>query len=379
MSARSSRKSESIVQFAQQSERLSLLSQSSEAQDGEKTAAVGARFITPKDPVIELANGDRLPAVPLAEAQKLNELKDKIEDEDCRKDTSAPANLRQAEEQVQEAAKLSHTQDPNPQNDQLSEAEGAPLRSAVPPSRTDPLFPPLPLYGPPTLARSLQCTVFQVTSFFLSLSFLAVIVVGSAFTSLPLMFRHIGARLICANPDSWRPFHWEEKRRRKARKESQRAWKHKKRQRNSIVKPDNKDDEENTANSEQFIPTEGGKDPLVCDASYYARRVGLDIEEYKVQTEDGFIINLWHVYNPSQYTPASAEERGYGKPEVFQNGEDGGGRNYASRNGGRRRYPVLMMHGLLQSAGAYCTNDDDSLAFFLAKRYEAPDRLHSES
>src|SRR5271155_3847729 len=26
-----------------------------------------------------------------------------------------------------------------------------------------------------------------------------------------------------------------------------------------------------------------------------------------------------------------------------------------------------LMHGLLQSAGAYCTNDDDSLAFFLCK------------
>ena len=32
-------------------------------------------------------------------------------------------------------------------------------------------------------------------------------------------------------------------------------------------------------------------------------------------------------------------------------------------------YPVLMIHGLLQSSGAYCTNDDDSLAFFLCKRY----------
>ena len=30
---------------------------------------------------------------------------------------------------------------------------------------------------------------------------------------------------------------------------------------------------------------------------------------------------------------------------------------------------MLMMHGLLQSSGAYCTNDDESLAFFLCKRY----------
>jgi pimeloyl-ACP methyl ester carboxylesterase len=29
---------------------------------------------------------------------------------------------------------------------------------------------------------------------------------------------------------------------------------------------------------------------------------------------------------------------------------------------------VLLIHGLLQSAGAYCTNDEDSLAFYLAKQ-----------
>ncbi|EER36978.1 triacylglycerol lipase [Histoplasma capsulatum H143] len=38
----------------------------------------------------------------------------------------------------------------------------------------------------------------------------------------------------------------------------------------------------------------------------------------------------------------------------------------ASADGGRR-YPILMLPGLLQSAGAFCVNDDDSLAFFLAK------------
>ena len=370
MSASPSPKSESAVQFAQQSERLSLLSQGSDGQDGEKTAAVEARFITPKDPVIELASGDRLPAVPLAEAQKLNELRDNIENEDGSKEALARGSLRQAEEQVQEAAKLLHAEDSNPADGRPTETEGAPLRSAVPPSRTDPLFPPLPLYGPPTLLRGLQCNVFRVTSFFLSLSFLGVIVVGAAFTSIPLMFRHIGARLTFKNPDSRRPFYGEEKQRRKVRKELQRAWKHKKRRRNGTEKTSTKDDEENAEDSEQFVPTEGGKDPLICDAAYYARRVGLDIEDYKVQTEDGFIISLWHVYNPKEYTPASAEQRGYGRPEVFKEGKNEVDGNYHSRNGGRRRYPVLMMHGLLQSAGAYCTNDDDSLAFFLAKRYE---------
>ena len=112
---------------------------------------------------------------------------------------------------------------------------------------------------------------------------------------------------------------------------------------------------------------------MICDLGYYARRVGLDVEEFKVQTEDGFIISLWHVYNPKEYKPVSAERRTYRKPEVFlshhvadsrENGISG-----SQYKDGNRKYPVLLVHGLLQSAGAYCANDDDSLAFYLCKRY----------
>ena len=31
------------------------------------------------------------------------------------------------------------------------------------------------------------------------------------------------------------------------------------------------------------------------------------------------------------------------------------------------KYPVLLMHGLMQSSGAFCVNDENSLAFFLCK------------
>ena len=31
------------------------------------------------------------------------------------------------------------------------------------------------------------------------------------------------------------------------------------------------------------------------------------------------------------------------------------------------KYPVLLLHGLLQSSGTFCVNDDSSLAFFLCK------------
>jgi hypothetical protein len=31
------------------------------------------------------------------------------------------------------------------------------------------------------------------------------------------------------------------------------------------------------------------------------------------------------------------------------------------------KYPVLLLHGLLQAAGTFCVNDDSSLAFYLCK------------
>lgn len=101
---------------------------------------------------------------------------------------------------------------------------------------------------------------------------------------------------------------------------------------------------------------EGGRDKLIPDIGYYARRVGLDVEEYKVETEDGFIISLQRVFDPED-PPADAivVEDGYGNPIKW-------GKK------GRRKYPLLLMHGLLQSSGAFCVNDDDSLAFFLCKR-----------
>ena len=101
---------------------------------------------------------------------------------------------------------------------------------------------------------------------------------------------------------------------------------------------------------------EGGPDKLIPDIRYYARRVGLDMEEYKVETEDGFIITLQRVFDPED--PPSDEnivEDGYGNPIEWN-------------KKGHQKYPILLMHGLLQSSGAFCVNDDDSLAFSLCKR-----------
>jgi hypothetical protein len=103
---------------------------------------------------------------------------------------------------------------------------------------------------------------------------------------------HIWLRLTFRDPDARQPFHVEEKKRRFKRREVERAWVKSKKQRRSQSESSRGE----TAQSERrYEPTEGGPDPLVCDATYYERRVGLDIEEFKVQTEDGFVIAPWQV------------------------------------------------------------------------------------
>lgn len=362
------------AEFRRHAEKLSLLPPDSDDEKTRETSAVEAKFITPQDPIIETADGNRLPPVPLPEAIKLNDLKEKVER--CSHEETGGERVRTDGDRPPGAADL-------PQDGAASNGFGqqgkplrqynlpeAPLGGASPSQQTNPLFPQLPLYGPPTILRNLQCFSFRISSFFLSLTFLGTIVLGSAFTSIPLMLRHIAFRLTFRDPNARRPFHEEEKRRKKERRHKAREWKHQRRRKNKYPKIVDNSEEEGVYDRE-YQPTEGGDDPVVCDVAYYARRVGLDIEEYSVQTEDGFIIKLWHVYNPSEYTPASAAHRSHRAPEVFSASHVTNGHGYGSSEtqfgSGKQKYPVLLVHGLLQSAGAYCTNDDDSLAFFLCK------------
>lgn len=368
-------KAHAALDFVHKAEELSLLHPKSQndEQGMAKTTAVEAKFITESDPVIELASGDRLPAVPLTEAQKLNELKDVLEGRDSRSDDTAAGGLRQEKQKERAAAQRATfaKDEPESLSSPRRDKAGVPLQKSLPPSLTNPLFPPLPLYGPPSLLRTLQCYIFRITSFFLSLGFLAVIVLGSGFTSIPLMCQNIWMRLQFKDPKSRRIFYQEEEKRRKERREAEKAWTRDRKHRKCNTEKQS-DREEFAGRSEDYNPTEGGKDPLICDVGYYARRVGLDIEEFKVQTEDGFIIDLWHVYNPEEYTPASKEDRQFRKPDVFYEDTDEDNGTPMSRSKRGKKYPILMMHGLLQSAGAYCCNDDDSLAFFLAKRFVFP-------
>ena len=356
------RRTSTAIKFTLQSEKLSL--QAHNAKD-EESKAVEARFITPQDPVIQTDSGARLPAVPLKEALELNRLRDQLEGRSTQSGCQNP-HLKD-DESVDKSSQAESTQ---------SERPDASLRNAIPPSRTNPLFPELPLYGPPSLMRDIQCIGFRCSSAILSLAFLGVIVLGSAFTSIPLMFRHIGIRLTFRDPDARRPFYEEEKRRQQIRNEEASEWKHKRRRGGSSSNAENGNDEEEAGEKEEeFEPTEGGKDPLVCDVGYYARRVGLDAETYEAMTEDGFIIQLVHLYNPKEHKAAPPSQRAHGAPVVFPKpsnhvhspNNDSATSSPPTHQKNKSKYPILLIHGLLQSSGAYCANDDSSLAFYLCK------------
>ncbi|KAF2187031.1 alpha/beta-hydrolase, partial [Zopfia rhizophila CBS 207.26] len=352
-------KTKTAIDFAHQAERLGQYSPNQENDATGSTQAVEAKFITAQDPVIQTANGGRLPAVPVEEATKLNQLRDIIDDCNPSQNEPVKAGSRESKDGSINGAR--------PKEGLSKDEPGAPLRRAVPPSRTNPLFPPLPMYGPPTLLRRLQCWTFRLSSAILSLCFLLVIILGAAFTSIPLAARHVWLRFTFRNPNKRRPFYREEERRRRARKVAERAWKKKTKNQASS----NANGAEEGKEADKFIPLKGGHDSIPCDVRYYARRMGLDCEIFDVQTEDGFIIELWHIYNPREYNRTSSAQRSPHAPEVFPSKSAASGLEKRPSGSqcppGEKKYPILMIHGLLQSAGAYCTNDDDSLAFFLAK------------
>ncbi|KAJ4345355.1 uncharacterized protein N0V89_011485 [Didymosphaeria variabile] len=348
-------KTKAAIDFAHQAERLAYLAPDQENDATGSTQAVEAKFITAQDPVIVTADGGRLPAVPIEEAKKLNQLRDEVDERDSSESPPVKGEAREAKDGT------IHGASPAPEGSASQAGNDgqtdAPLQSQTPPSRTNPLFPPLPMYGPPTMLRKIHVWLFRCTSAVLSLCFLLVIILGALFTSIPDVAKRQWMRLTLQDPNKSRPFFQEEDKRRKARRIAEKAWE---KRSHSQTRADAHD-------ADEFVPLEGGPDKIPCDVRYYARRVGLDCEIFDVQTEDGFIIELWHIYNPREYQRSDPSQRTPNDPDVFSNDrstDDVSGSQYRP---GNKKYPVLMIHGLLQSAGAYCTNDDDSLAFFLAK------------
>jgi pimeloyl-ACP methyl ester carboxylesterase len=323
------------------------------------THAVEAKFITAQDPVILTAGGGRLPSVPIGEALKLNKLRDELEDREPDEQEPIKWGAREAKDGT-----VHGVLPPDEPPLSRSRETGAPLREAVPPAHTHPLFPPMAMYGPPSMMRNAQSLVFRTSSAVLSVCFLLVIVLGAFFTSVPQIVRIVGKRLVFQDPRASRVFYDEEKIRSEARRSAERRWLAVQKERKRLCsKTDSRDVERNSPSStlqEEFRPTEGGPDPLVCDVGYYARRVGLDCEIFDVQTEDGFILELWHLYNPLSEAPRPEAARKTRGPDIFTSDPE-------TRPRPSSKYPVLLIHGLLQSSGAYACTDENSLAFFLAK------------
>ncbi len=350
-------KIDAAIEFAQQAERLGQYSPTQENETTGSTQAVEAHFVTPQDPVIQTIDGGRLPAVPIEEATKLNKLRDLVEERDVLQKSPIEGKFRESKNGTTYGI-------PKKRDEHKGEGKSdAPLGVAKAPPSTHPLFPPLPMYGPPTIMRRIQCRVFRFTSAILSFLFLLTIILGAVFTTVPKIVYHILLRMTFRNPRKRRPFYEEEERRKKARLAAQMAWK--KQHAKKPTKAPNDDEKGET--EDEFEPLEGGPDPLKCDVRYYARRVGLECEAFEVQTEDGFLIDLWHIYNPGDYAPLDKAQRSARSPNIFSEKRSPDDPSNSQHQTGYRKYPVLMIHGLLQSAGAYCTNDDDSLAFFLAK------------
>ncbi|KAM0256245.1 hypothetical protein ACHAQJ_005116 [Trichoderma viride] len=347
------------VEFTKQSEKLSHQG----FEDPAPAVAVQADFVTPQDPVIVTSDGNRLPGVPLHEAHKLNVLREELQGQpgeveikqgdETQARVSNPAVHHHNGEEPRKVIQLPEGQDQDQDQDGPSwhkPSQGT-LKQAMPPSHTNPLFPPLPLYGPPSLLRNVQCWFLRATSFVLSLDFLGVIVLGSLFTTIPTFCKAV---FLPGYEKKTRPFYEQELQNAAIRKEKENEW--------DPTGDQRRLDVENGTIADDYPPTEGGKDPIICDVGYYARRVGLDVEAFQVETEDGFIIDLWHVYDPKEYTPLDKASREKLGPTVFQESASS-----LEKSSKKRKFPVLLMHGLLQSSGAYCCNDDQSLAFWLCK------------
>ena len=313
---------------------------------------------------------DGLPGIPLPEAQQLNS--SRLKQERRHQATGDDASSLGGQDTVT-STPLATKIRPNP----------SPVNAPRAPAYT---HPPLPLYGPTALLGNY---FFQVIASVLSTCFLLAVVCGAIMKYIPMGCKRLYVMYWKGvDPDRNRPFYKIELERASQRKKEEKLWEEEaelegkcarsraanntKRRPSYTGRLHSDDEEENSQNEKAYhiddnksnaeprilsLPKEGGRDKLVPDIGYYARRIGLDVEEYKIETEDGFLISLQRVFDPQDPPKdVSTVEDGYGSPIEWN-------------KKGRRKYPVLLVHGLLQSSGAFCVNDDDSLAFFLCKRW----------
>jgi pimeloyl-ACP methyl ester carboxylesterase len=223
-----------------------------------------------------------------------------------------------------------------------------PLRKPLPQPSDNDVFPPMPLYDH-SFPRELRSLVIRPVAFSFTLCCLSLLFGAAMFAGAKEGVKNMVTRMGGHDSDAGRPFLKEERRRAALRKEEEEKWR-------------GKPDMENEAGLE-FLPTEGGRDLVKNDIAYYARRVGLDVETFRVQTEDGMLLNLHHVYDPKEHTPLSDVERAARGPVIFNNIPP----SRPTECRPKPKFPILMLHGLMQSSGTFCSHDDNSLAFYLCK------------
>jgi hypothetical protein len=309
------------TKYTEQTERLSFRHRGGQEERGDDPAAtaVDAQPVIPQHETLETVDGHCLSSVPAQDAENLNTLRDEaLKGRKQQYPLSLSTNNEKNSSNRADTLCTSLGASPSPPDLTISG-----LRVASSPASTHPLFPPLPIYGPSSLLQIIQFQIARIVSFCLSLSFLALIVICSCLSKITALLRHAKLRLTFKNPDSGRIFHREEQDRHRARKRAEKTWRRGQCARRGKKVEDNLDRHEGTDDAEngraelEYPPLEGGPDNLICDVGYYARRVGLDVEAFKVQTEDGFLIDLWHVYNPQEYNPLLDEDRGPHQPGIF--------------------------------------------------------------
>lgn len=92
---------------------------------------------------------------------------------------------------------------------------------------------------------------------------------------------------------------------------------------------------------------------LVADLKYYYQQYGLDIEHYRVTTNDGFELDLWHILDPNEAKNNENQQQ----PKETINTEETLIMN--------DKNPVLFIHGLLQSSGSFASSGLNSLAYYV--------------
>ena len=148
-------KARAALEFARHAERLGQHAGSPENEATCATQAVEARFITGQDAVIQTADGGRLPTAPFEDALKLNQLRDAVEERDPSQSAPVPVQSRTGTDGAVPGAH------PNADIFRNQGPTDVPLESALPPFRTNPLFPPATNVRSPFSPTQVTCWLIQ--------------------------------------------------------------------------------------------------------------------------------------------------------------------------------------------------------------------------